>query len=255
MASAISRQGREKPAAPRTPIKRLNSSGPRENRPCASICHETRSGCVREAPGSVAAFVPVAQAGSSSGVLAESVAAISGVSANSSISANSAGASPDSAARSYSTVGRSPGAATFCVAGSAAISAGAGEARSATSCMTCTGCVAPGAIGIARPTGSAATINTPSTPSAKSNRQQPQVISVPSGAPKPRRRSSRIAPLGGRRWARCATWRRRKSAGPKVLLARPAASAAPNTRAPTGLAQSTRVPSIDQSQAGNRLAA
>ena len=72
--------------------------------------------------------------------------------------------------------------------------------------------------GIARPTGWAATIRMPWLPSANSSRAQPQVMSVPSAAPKPRRRSSRIAPVGGSRWASCTTCRRCWSAGPKVFL-------------------------------------
>src|ERR1700730_9207926 len=78
---------------------------------------------------------------------------------------------------------------------------------------------------------------------------------MPGGAPKPRSRSSRIAPYGGRRPASCATRRRGASAGPKVLAARPKLLAAPNRRAPTGLAQRIRVPSVDHSQAGSALVA
>ena len=72
--------------------------------------------------------------------------------------------------------------------------------------------------GIARPTGSAAAIRMPWLPSANSSRAQPQVTSMPSAEPKPRSRSSRIAPLSGNLPASCATWRRCASAGPKRFL-------------------------------------
>ncbi|MGY4356064.1 hypothetical protein ACVW0J_002557 [Bradyrhizobium sp. i1.7.7] len=93
--------------------------------------------------------------------------------------------------------------------------------------------------------------STPELPSAKSRRAQAQVISMPKRAPNPCSRSSLIAPFGASRRASRATWRRWLSAGPKVLSASAVPWAAPNSLAPTGLAQSTRVPSIDQSQAGN----
>ena len=51
--------------------------------------------------------------------------------------------------------------------------------------------------GMARPTGSAAAIRMPWLPSANSSRAQPQVTSMPSAEPKPRSRSSRIAPPSG----------------------------------------------------------
>ena len=62
-----------------------------------------------------------------------------------------------------------------------------------------------------------AAIRTPWLPSAKSNREQPQVASTPGAAPKPCSRSSRIAPLAGNRPASRAICRRCGSAGPKVF--------------------------------------
>ena len=109
--------------------------------------------------------------------------------------------------------------------------------------------------GIARPPDPAAVIRMPWLPSANSSRAQPQVASVPSAAPKPRSRSSRIAPEAGSLAESCATWRRCASAGPKILLARLAPLAAPNNFAPTGLAHRIRVPSTDQSHAGAALVA
>ena len=68
--------------------------------------------------------------------------------------------------------------------------------------------------GIARPVASVAATRTASLPSAKSNLVQPQVTSMPSPAPNPRRRSSLGMPLGGSRRASCSTCRRWRSAGP-----------------------------------------
>ena len=109
--------------------------------------------------------------------------------------------------------------------------------------------------GMLRPTGSATATRMPWLPSAKSSRAQPQVTSAPRLAPKPRSRSSRIAPEIGSRLASCATWRRCGSAGPKILFANSGACAAPNRLAPTGLAHRIRVPSGDHSQAGCGLVA
>jgi hypothetical protein len=91
--------------------------------------------------------------------------------------------------------------------------------------------------------------------SAKLSRAQPQVTSRPSGAPKPRSRSSRIASEEGNFLARCAIWRRCESAGPKTLSVSAAPLVAPNSLAPTGLAHKIREPSIDHSQAGWTLVA
>ncbi len=73
------------------------------------------------------------------------------------------------------------------------------------------------------PSGSAATTRMPLPPSGNSSCEQAQVIKLPSAAPKPRRRSSRIAPLAGNREPSWAIWRRWVSAGPKVLANRSAA--------------------------------
>nr|CAE29580.1 conserved hypothetical protein [Rhodopseudomonas palustris CGA009] len=105
--------------------------------------------------------------------------------------------------------------------------------------------------GIGRPIDSAAAIRTPALPSAKPSRVQAQVTSAPSGAPKPRSRSSRVAPFGGSFAASWATWRRCGSAGRKLRPASSVAFAASNSRAATGFAQSTRLPSVDHSHAGN----
>ena len=66
-----------------------------------------------------------------------------------------------------------------------------------------------------RPANSVAAIRMAGPSSANSTREQAQVISEPSGAPKPRSRCSRFAPFGGRFSASCATCRRCASAGPK----------------------------------------
>src|SRR4030081_2679908 len=79
--------------------------------------------------------------------------------------------------------------------------------------------------------------------------------SAPRAAPKPRSRSSRMAPFDGSLTANRVTWRRCKSAGPKIFFASAAPWAAFNSRAPTGLAQRMRVPSTDQIQAGVALVA
>ena len=109
--------------------------------------------------------------------------------------------------------------------------------------------------GIARPDVSAAAIRIPWLPSGKTSSAQEQVISLPSAAPKPRSRSSRIAPVGGSRPASCAICRRLVSAGPNVFFASAAPLAAPNNRAPTGLAHRTRLPSVDHSHTGSALVA
>ena len=80
--------------------------------------------------------------------------------------------------------------------------------------------------------------------------KQPQVASMPGAAPNPCKRSSRIAPFAGNRPASRAICRRCGSAGPKIFSASAAALAAPNRRAPTGLAHRIRVPSVDHSHAG-----
>ena len=85
--------------------------------------------------------------------------------------------------------------------------------------------------------------------------KQPQVASMPGAAPNPCNRSSRMAPFASSRPASRAICRRCRSAGPKVFSARAAALAAPNRRAPAGLAHRIRVPSAVHSQAGRRLAA
>jgi hypothetical protein len=95
-----------------------------------------------------------------------------------------------------------------------------------------------------------ATIRIPAPPSEKFSREQAQVISPPSAAPKPRSRSSRTVPPGGSRLASWITWRRCGLAGPNARAARSAPLRASSAWAPTGLAQNTRVPSIDHSHAG-----
>ena len=115
--------------------------------------------------------------------------------------------------------------------------------------------VRDGARGIMRLAVSVATISTPWLPSGKSSREQPQVMSMPGAAPKPRKRSIRMAPLAGNWLASRAAWRRCGSAGPKFLAASSVLSLAPNTAARRGLAHRMRLPSADHSHAGRALAA
>ena len=107
--------------------------------------------------------------------------------------------------------------------------------RSAAS-MPCTSRCNRSTSGIARPAGSAATIRMPWMPSAKSSRAQPQVMSAPSGAPKPRSRSSRTAPVGGKPAGELCDLAAVRIRRPESLAASAAALAAPNSLAPTGLA-------------------
>ena len=187
-------------------------------------------------------------------------------SANASNNANPAGASPDGAGCWSSAAGcGATGCSMTGMAGALGCKTGSdktdsdktgsegwlGDVVAGGISLSGCACAGRGAISAMLP----AAIRTPWLPSGKSNREQPQVASPPGAAPNPCRRSSRMAPLASNRPASRATCRRCRSAGPKVFSARAAALAAPNRRAPAGLAHRIRLPSAVHSQAGRRLAA